>query len=264
MPSLARHRWRSLSFLAPIAVLWLAFGLRMLDVTVRSLWYDEAVEYLTASVPPRFTRRSSRDGQLSTTPVLLFASPLAWGEHSIVPIWLRFLSEGFGLRYGLIFTSLLVLTLVGLVSKSLPRPLLLVGGLIFIGLVSVEFYALPNPTLSRWIRKGVSWMPVEQIQPVLDYWREKRHAAEKPFVYYGALPAFRYYLRMYGIDATREHSCGWPSPTHMRRSRATRCRGSRQNSVRRMHSVRTMPRFSCLSASSRLTQCFAQRSYART
>jgi hypothetical protein len=51
MPSLARHRWRSLSFLAPIAVLWLAFGLRMLDVTVRSLWYDEAVEYLTASVP---------------------------------------------------------------------------------------------------------------------------------------------------------------------------------------------------------------------
>ncbi|MCP4357609.1 MAG: hypothetical protein GY796_06295 [Chloroflexi bacterium] len=50
------------------------------------------------------------------------------------------------------------------------------------------------------MRNTVTWSPLEQLDGAITYWHDKRQPDEATFVYYGAVPAFRYYLRVHGLD----------------------------------------------------------------
>lgn len=67
-------------------------------------------------------------------------------------------------------------------------------------IVAVELYALPNPTMAQLMRQTVTWSPLEQMEGAFTYWKDNRQPDEASFVYYGAVPAFRYYMRVYGLD----------------------------------------------------------------
>ena len=74
-------------------------------------------------------------------------------------------------------------------------------GFLAIGLLlTVELYALPNPTIAQMVRHQPSWQPTEEMAGAVDVWQSSREETDKTFVYYGAVPAFRYYLQTYGID----------------------------------------------------------------
>jgi len=91
-----------------IPVLLLAYGLRLLDITRRSLWFDEAVEYLTAVTPLH---------QLPQAVIAAnFQPPLhsfllhIWLQISIQPLWLRYLAVLISM-----FTLVGVMKLAGLI-----------------------------------------------------------------------------------------------------------------------------------------------------
>lgn len=138
------------------------------------------------------------------TPKRLFAWFLAAFGFYFILVRTGFYVGSFGLRYGLVFTPLLIMAIVGVTEslwinghKWLPLALLCL-------VVGVEVYALPNPTISQRVRGQPSWMPMEQMQNAFAHWQHHRGPQESTFVYYGAVPAFRYYLRVYGIDAGDE------------------------------------------------------------
>ncbi|MCP4357610.1 MAG: hypothetical protein GY796_06300 [Chloroflexi bacterium] len=71
-------------------ILLLAYSLRLLNITKRSLWFDEAVEYLTAATPLRQLPQAviASNYQPPLHSYLLHA----WLQISIQPLWLRYLA----------------------------------------------------------------------------------------------------------------------------------------------------------------------------
>jgi hypothetical protein len=111
-----------------------------------------------------------------------------------------FYADVYGLRYGLIFTPLFILALVAVVEGLWRNRSTVLAMTLLCVVVGVEVYALPNPTLSQWIRSEPSWMPSEQMHEAFAFWQDQRREDESTFVYYGAVPTFRYYLRVFGIE----------------------------------------------------------------
>jgi hypothetical protein len=112
------------------------------------------------------------------------------------------LYEGFGFRYALIFTPIVVMVLVWVLVRLTKSPFAIVGWFLLVALLSVELYAVPHPTFSRLLRNEKAWSPQEDLQLAFDYWQEQRLTDEATYVYYGAVPAMRYYLRLSGLDTT--------------------------------------------------------------
>ena len=110
------------------------------------------------------------------------------------------LYEGFGFRYGLIFTPLFILITTNVIELFWQHRLKGIA-IILLGLiVALELYALPNPTMAQLMRQTTTWSPLEQMEDAFTYWNDNRQPDEATFVYYGAVPAFRYYMRVYGLD----------------------------------------------------------------
>jgi len=104
-----------------------------------------------------------------------------------------------GFRYGLIFTPLLVVLIAQALNTLWEKRVALATLSLFL-LLGVEIYGLPNPTLSGWIREQSTWQPREQMAQTFAYWRTQRETDDRTFVYYGAVPAFHYYLQATGVD----------------------------------------------------------------
>jgi hypothetical protein len=66
-------------------------------------------------------------------------------------------------------------------------------------IVGLGVYSLPNRTLSQITREKQAWPETEDMREVIQYWMEHRNN-DPTYIYYGAAPAFRYYLQLYGLD----------------------------------------------------------------
>jgi len=92
------------------------------------------------------------------------------------------------------------MTIVTVVERLIhwrKKPLAIVLLLFIAGL---GVYSLPNRSLSDLTRGELAWPETQDLQEVTLYWIEYRINHEPTYVYYGAVPAFRYYLRYYGLD----------------------------------------------------------------
>lgn len=109
----------------------------------------------------------------------------------------------FGLRYALVFTPLFVLIGAAAINALFRRRWIPAGLAVLLAVVAVELYALPTPVPFKILPGQSMWVPKEPMAELFDYWEEQRQAGEPTFVYYGAVPAFRYYLRLNNLDAER-------------------------------------------------------------
>jgi len=117
----------------------------------------------------------------------------------------------FGFRYGLIFTPLFVLIIAAIIDELFRRRWVLLG-LGALGLImALELYALPTPVPFKVLPGQQTWVPQEAMADLVDYWQEHHQIDEPTFVYYGAVPAFRYYLRLNDLDPERVSSQVGPS-----------------------------------------------------
>jgi hypothetical protein len=128
----------------------------------------------------------------------------------------------FGFRYTLILVPLFVLLIALTVAEPfhppkwparVPRALVhAVGVLAFVAALAtmgLSAYSLPNRTLSQATRPGFAWPETEDVREVVQYWLANKEPQDPTYVYYGAVPAFRYYLRVEGVEAERPLPPAW-------------------------------------------------------
>ncbi|MDY6877944.1 MAG: glycosyltransferase family 39 protein [Chloroflexota bacterium] len=118
----------------------------------------------------------------------------------------------YGFRYALILAPLFVLAVVASVEQLVRWRQILGAFVIFSVIVGLGVYSLPNRTLSQITRKMQAWPETEDMREVTQYWMEHR-SNDPTYIYYGAAPAFRYYLQLYGLDTgplpPRWHAACW-------------------------------------------------------
>jgi len=121
----------------------------------------------------------------------------------------------FGFRWGLILLPpTIVLSAIGATLGTNTRALKLVGTLAFAGLVMGGVASLPNRTVRDAIdsKHAFLWPETEDVRPVAEYWHERRTPSQPTYVFYGAAPAFAYYLQRYpdtraSLPPTWSHAC---------------------------------------------------------
>ncbi len=107
-------------------------------------------------------------------------------------------------RYGLILTPLLVPAISHGLSRTLEkRQQWALGALILFGVIAIAVISLPNRTLRAKLHESADWEwpETEDLRPVVKYWLENRNGVQPTYVYYGAVPVFRYYLTLFGQDS---------------------------------------------------------------
>ena len=115
-----------------------------------------------------------------------------------------------GFRYVLILSPLLVLTMVAGIYHLLQwerTPIL--GYALLAVVVGVSVYSLPNRTLSEITRGERLWPETEDLREVTQHWIQHRDRGDMTYVYYGAVPAFRYYVRLYGEESSEPLPPTW-------------------------------------------------------
>jgi uncharacterized membrane protein len=116
----------------------------------------------------------------------------------------------FGNRYSLILTPFLVLVIAAaLVNLARAwRPALALAPLL--ALLALFVWSSPIPGVSRLVHDRAMWNSDEAMRELMADWHQHADPAQPVYVYYGATPAFRYYLqRLAGHD--RRWSCALPS-----------------------------------------------------
>jgi hypothetical protein len=107
----------------------------------------------------------------------------------------------FGFRYALILAPLFLLAVTGITEQLIRWRKGLISLVLLSVIIGLGGYSLPNRTLlqltgSERLRLDVQ----EDMREVTQFWMEHRNGDQSTYVYYGAVPAFRYYLRLYGLD----------------------------------------------------------------
>jgi len=107
----------------------------------------------------------------------------------------------FGFRYALVLAPLFTFT-VGTVTEQLIRWEKLPIALVLLSITAgLAVCSLPNRTLLQLTGNEQNQLDVqEDMREVARYWMNNRSGHEATYVYYGAAPAFRYYLRLHGLD----------------------------------------------------------------
>ena len=104
-------------------------------------------------------------------------------------------------RYGIILTPLLVpVTALGLVLLLSNVRSWYLGIAFLLMILLISTVSLPNRELREYLypSNNWSWPETEDLDPVVKYWFEKKNDSDITYVYYGAIPAFVYYLDRYG------------------------------------------------------------------
>jgi uncharacterized membrane protein len=120
----------------------------------------------------------------------------------------RFQLFPYGFRYGLILVPLILLLLgAGLagVQQFLGRGSRgrIVAGVLCASLLVIEVAALPHPTIRAALAPHLlssPWPETEDLRPLVATWQRQRQPDHWTYVYYGASPGFRYYLRQLGVE----------------------------------------------------------------
>jgi Dolichyl-phosphate-mannose-protein mannosyltransferase len=127
--------------------------------------------------------------------VLWFAA--AWAVYGVTAFFELF---PMGFRWGMILCPFVVArAAVGVASGARKRWLQPVGVVAFAGLVVAGMLSLPNRTVRDAIGATYSlvWPETEDVRPVVEYWHARRSRSQPTYVFYGAAPAFSYYLQRY-------------------------------------------------------------------
>jgi uncharacterized membrane protein len=106
----------------------------------------------------------------------------------------------FGFRWGLILLpSTIVLAASGVTSGDSTRLLRFATASAFAALVVGGVVSLPNRTVrdATGGDKLLLWPETEDLRPVVEYWHDRWSHTQPTYVYYGAAPAFAYYLQRY-------------------------------------------------------------------
>jgi predicted membrane-bound mannosyltransferase len=100
----------------------------------------------------------------------------------------------FGFRHVLILVPLIILAISAIIERLFQSSKSRVAFMLLAITITVEVISLPNKSLSDVTRKGMAWPETENIAPIIDYWSSNSDPGDVTYVYYGASPAFRYYL----------------------------------------------------------------------
>ncbi|MBI3943540.1 MAG: glycosyltransferase family 39 protein [Chloroflexi bacterium] len=122
---------------------------------------------------------------------------VAFGVYFIVVRLNIYTSGYFGGRYALILEPLFVVAVAAAIEQVIRRRLAAVAMLLLFLIVAIGSISLPDRHLEQYTSRTEV---AEKMQEVVAYWQEHRKLDEPVYVYYGAVPAFRYYLRLNGID----------------------------------------------------------------
>lgn len=123
-------------------------------------------------------------------------SILTWGGYYFSSLLGVF---PYGFRYSLILTPLLIpLFVLSLKIRVFGNYQWLVTAIISILVISISIMSLPNQSFQENIypKNGWDWPETENIEPIVDYWLQNRQNSSETYIYYGALPAFGYYLSL--------------------------------------------------------------------
>jgi hypothetical protein len=127
--------------------------------------------------------------------VLWFAA--AWAAYGVTGLFELF---PFGFRWGLILWPFVILLAgVGVAAGTRERWVKPVGAIAFASLVVSGVVTLPNRTVRDAFGGDFTllWPETEDVRPVVEYWHARRSRLQPTYVFYGAAPAFSYYLQRY-------------------------------------------------------------------
>jgi hypothetical protein len=93
----------------------------------------------------------------------------------------------------------LIVSALGATAGMRNRIPKLVGAVAFLGLLGCGVASLPNRSFRNVIdpAHAMPWPETEDLRDVVDYWHHKRTTSQPTYVFYGAAPAFAYYLQRY-------------------------------------------------------------------
>lgn len=118
-----------------------------------------------------------------------------WGAYYVVN---KFNMFPYGFRYGLIMAPLLVPVIASGSYNVLSERREQVIGAIGTGLLILTcIFSFPN--LAFRSSKAWEWPETEDVHQIVEYWLDNGGATNATYVYYGAAPAFSYYLERYEI-----------------------------------------------------------------
>ncbi len=138
-----------------------------------------------------------------------------WGAYLTYYLLVRtsFYAYGsFGFRYMLILLPLFV-ALIGVTALWLYASRFRVVRALGVGwlgfTVILALYSLPNRSISAATRGRTGWPETEDMREVVGYWGEHPAGDLPTYVYYGSIPAFRYYARFYGLETASSLPPTW-------------------------------------------------------
>lgn len=131
-------------------------------------------------------------------------------------VYLGLYAQGtFGFRYSLILLPAAALVLGALFNwllESTPGVLRKVIALIlFISLVLIGMYSLPNRTVSAQIRGNLAWPETDTTREAYYLWKDLHSQDSSLYVYYGAVPGFEYYYSKDNHRSVRDYPTDWMS-----------------------------------------------------
>ncbi len=99
----------------------------------------------------------------------------------------------FGFRYTIILIPLFAITVAGVLHFLLAAKRLILAIGLSLSLALPMIYSLPNRTLSTATRGDTPWPETQDMREAVGAWRAAQEPGQLTYVYYGAIPAFRYY-----------------------------------------------------------------------
>lgn len=115
---------------------------------------------------------------------------------------------GLGFRYAIVFIPFLALSSGHAISQVLmdienhfrwkSLQWILIHGLLLLALLGVCVYSLPNQKISERTRGDMPWPEWQDLPKAMRFWMKSRGMETPTYLYYGAVPAFRYYFRLMG------------------------------------------------------------------
>jgi len=117
---------------------------------------------------------------------------------------LGFYAHGvFGFRYALILSPFFVFAIAATFEQLVRwRQRWIATGLAGLFLV-LSLYSLPNRAMSEITRQDMGWPETQDVREIVEYWMQHYQANASTYVYYGAVPAFGYYVRQAGAEAVQ-------------------------------------------------------------
>jgi hypothetical protein len=124
-----------------------------------------------------------------------------------------------------LFVSLIAITALWLFSSRFWILKAIGWGLLSL-VVLLALYSLPNRSVSEVTRGHTLWPETQDMREIVRHWGEHPAGDAPTYVFYGAVPAFRYYARFYGFEDSAPLPPTWYS-TCWSGSPAVYCNGGR-------------------------------------